>query len=140
MRQEHLILPSIAGLGARAHLFGDLPDDTAGIAGREDARGDIARDHAAGADDRARADPNSRAEDRRTADPHVRADLDRPAELLDSPQLRAPRVQGGVDLHGRAEEGVIPDLHIAYIQYDAVEVEVDPRPEPDVRAVVAEER
>jgi len=48
-------------------------------------------------------------------------------------------MRGRVDLDRRAEQGEIPDLHQAYVEDDAVEVEEDPFAQQDVRAVVTEE-
>src|SRR5262249_14330409 len=124
----------------RSLLLADLADDAAGVAGREDAFGDVSRHHAAGADDRPGADPDPRAEDRRAADPAIRADLDRLAGLPAAAELGVHRVRRGVDLHRRAEQGEVPDPDPADVEHHAVEVEEDPLAQQDVRAVVAEER
>jgi hypothetical protein len=52
-------------------LFGDLSNDSARIAGRENPLGDIASDHAPGANDGFRADTNARTNDGASADPYV---------------------------------------------------------------------
>src|ERR671914_1481332 len=44
------------------------------------------------------------------------------------------------DLHRWTEERVVTDTYRAHVEHDAVEVEEDPLPELDVRAVVAVER
>ena len=45
-----------------------------------------------------------------------------------------------VDLHGRSEEHVAPDLYSHHVEHNTVEIEKDFVAEDDVRAVVAEER
>jgi hypothetical protein len=97
-------------------------------------------DDAARADDALRADPHAGANDRTAADPHVGADRDRLTELLPATQLRVERVGGGVDLHRRAEQGVVTDFDAANVEDDAVEIEEALLPQVNVRPVVAEER
>ena len=50
------------------------------------------------------------------------------------------RVRGSVDLHRRSEPRERADAHLAHVEHDAVEVEVDAFSQVHVRAVVAEER
>src|SRR5207244_1820876 len=97
------------------------------------------RHDAPGPDDRLRADLHARADDRTTADPNIRPDLDRFGELLLSTQFGVHRMSGRVDLHRRSELSTVADLHQAYVEDDAVEVEENSFPQQDVRAVVAEE-
>src|SRR5262245_37301410 len=76
----------------------DLADDATGVTGGKYVLGDVACDHAAGADDGPRADPDARADDRRPADPDVRADLDRLTRFLGAAENRVHRVSGAIDL------------------------------------------
>ncbi len=112
----------------------------AGIAGGEHPLGLVTGHDAAGADDRARADPHTRADDRPATDPDVRADLNGFAVLDTASQLRVHRVQGRIDLHGRSEHGETADPHFAVVEHDAVVVEADRLPKADVEAIIAEER
>src|SRR5262249_7661899 len=74
------------------------------------------------------------------ADPNVRADGDGLAVLLLPPPLSVHRVGGGVNLDRRPEEREVADRYTAHVEDHTVEVEEDPLPQQDVRAVVAEER
>lgn len=103
-------------------------------------RRDVAGDHAARADDTARADGHPGAEDGAAAHPHVRADVDGFGELPRAAQAGIEGVGGGVDLHGRAEHGVVADGDRGHVEHHAVEVEEHPLAEQDVDPVVAEER
>src|SRR4051812_36520947 len=123
----------------RERLFGNLANDAAGIAGREDAVRHVARDDAAGADHGAVADAHARQDDRAAADPHVGPDVDRLAEFLAAAQLRVERVHRRIDLHRRPEQRKAADTHAAHVEDDAVEVEEDALAKLDVCAVVAEE-
>src|SRR5436309_2059750 len=107
-------------------LFGNVPDNPARITGCEDPIGDVSRDHAPGPDDRLRPDANAGTDDGSPAYPHVGANCDRLGELLLPPQLGIHRVRGGVDLDGRAKQGVVADADLADVEHDAVEVEEDP--------------
>src|SRR3569623_1197428 len=49
-------------------------------------------------------------------------------------------MRSGVNLHGRAEEREVADLHLANIEHDAVEFEEDALSEQEVRSVVTEKR
>src|SRR5208337_4978973 len=122
----------------RFDVLNDLPDDAAGIAGGEHPLGLVAGHDAAGADDRARADPHTWADDRPATDPDVRADLYWFAVLDTASQFRVHRVQGRIDLHGRSEHGETADPHFADVEHDAVVVEVDRLPEADIEPMIAE--
>ena len=50
------------------------------------------------------------------------------------------RVQRRQNLHAGTEERVVPDMYVAYIEHDAIEVEEYARTEMDVGAVVTVER
>src|SRR5262249_43120279 len=102
-------------VGVWPSLFRDLPDDPARVAGREHAVGDVPRDHAARPDDRPRSDLHAGTNNRPSSDPHVRADVDRLGELLPPSQFGVHRMGGGVNLHGRPEQGVVADGHPAHV-------------------------
>ena len=55
-------------------------------------------------------------------------------------KLRVHRMSGRVDLHGGGDECIVADLHVAYIEDDAIEVEIDTFAEIDITAVIAIER
>src|SRR5436190_11682072 len=117
-----------------------FPDDPAWIAGCENAFGDVACDYATRTNYGARSDVNPGQYQGTTADPHIRADLDGFSELLLSSQLVIERVQRRQNLHAGTEERVVPDMYVAYIEHDAIEVEEYARTEMDVGAVVTVER
>src|SRR6187401_289981 len=114
--------------------------DAARIARGEDALGHVARDDAAGADDGARADADAGADDGAAADPDVVADGDRLAGLQRAALRVIEGMQRRVDLHRRADETEVADLHGADVEDHAVEVEVDATAERDVGTEIAEER
>ena len=102
---------------------------------------DIPRDHAAGADHRAVADGDAGQDDGAAADPDVAADPHRAAEFeAGPPRFGVARVVGGVDLRRGPDLGAVADDNFDHVEDDAVEVEKHPVAEPDVVAVVAEER
>ena len=75
-----------------------------------DARADIPRDHAAGADHGAVANGDAGEDDGAAADPDVAADPHRTAEFkAGSPRLGVARVVGGVDLRRRSDLGAVAD-------------------------------
>lgn len=124
----------------RALLIGDRTNHPAGVAGCKHALGEVPRYDASRADHSPGADAYARANDSPAPDPHVRPDLDGLTILLLAAKLRVERMGGRVDLHRRAEQDVVPDVGLADVQYDAVEVEEALRPQMDVRAVIAVER
>ena len=84
-------------------------------------------------------DPVYAWQDNRAAtDPDVSADLDRLAEFFAATLVGVHRMHRRVDLHGRAELGVVTDSHVTHIQNDAVEIEEHTFAQFDVDAVVAE--
>jgi len=121
-------------------LLADCPNDAAGIAGGEDSGRDLPCDHAPGSNDRFRADLHSRANDRAAANPHIGADFDWFAEFLLATQVGIHRVRGRINLDCRAEQARVANRHLAYIQYDAVEIEKHATAEQDIFSLVAEER
>ena len=73
--------------------FGDLADDTAGVARRQHAVGDIVGDHAAGADDHIIADGHPADDGHIAADPHIVADADGLGVFGDGGQTVIPQHQ-----------------------------------------------
>ena len=86
------------------------------------------------------ADADAGADDGAAADPGVVADGDRLAGLQRAALRVIEGMQRRVDLHRRAEETEVADLHGADVEDHAVEVEVDAAAERDVGTEVAEER
>src|SRR5258707_521550 len=78
-----------------------------------------------------RADPHAGTDHGAATAPYVRPDLDRLGEPLSSAQLGVHRVGGRVNLHRRAEQGVVPDLDSAHVKDDAVEIEEHTLAKPD---------
>src|SRR6185369_7247235 len=100
-----------------------------------DARADIPRHHAAGADQRAVADRDAGQEDGAAADPDVAADSHRAAELQAGfSRIGVARVVGRVDLHGGPDLGAVADDDLDDVENDAIEVEEDAVAEADVIA------
>ena len=119
----------------------DSPDDPAGVAGGEDASGDVVDDDRTAADDRARTDGHARHDAHHPANPHVVAHRDGQRVLeLPAPEVLVERVTSGVEAALRGYEHVAPERDLRLVQDDAVGVDEDIVPQLDVRAVVAEER
>src|SRR5690606_21620145 len=117
----------------------DRTEDAAGIAGGDDVGGDVSGDDAPCGDHGAVADPHAREKDGASANPDVLANVHGLSGSHLPPQGSIDGMDGGVDLHRRAEEAVAADAHPAYVQEDAAEVEIDALAELDVRSVVAVE-
>ncbi len=95
----------------------------------------------AGADNRVVADDDAGKNDRATADPDVAADRDPPAKLETClAQLTLARMVGGIDLHRRADLGPLPISTSTTSSTTQLKFMNAPVAEPDVDAVVAEER
>ena len=77
-------------------------------------------------------------DNRAATNPDVSADLDRLAEFFAATLFGIHRMHRRVDLHGRAEQGVVTDSHLTHIQNDAVEIEEHTFAQFDVDTVVAE--
>ena len=88
----------------------NFANDAAWIACGQNSIRDIARNHAC-ANDGSRADAHAGEDQRSAAHPDIRPDFNRLAILLLSPQAGVERVHRGENLHRRAEEREIPDVH-----------------------------
>src|SRR5690606_7696417 len=124
--------------------------DAAGIARRNDTRGNIPGHDAAGADGRAVADGDAAQDECAGADPAVPADGDRLVDretadafalLVDPGALRGMHgVAGGEELHARRDHTAIADGDVGTVEEDAVKIDEHRRAYMDVLAVFPVDR
>src|SRR3569623_1359498 len=121
----------------------DLPkgaNDAAGIPCGQHVRGNGAGHHAAGADDAAGADGDSRADDGAPAYTHIGLDAHRLGIFAPLPAfLRTERMHRCTDLNGGSDEDVVTNGDGHHIENHAVEIEEHLGTKNNVGAVVAEE-
>ena len=101
----------------------------------------VLRNHTTRPDHRIVRDDHAGQDDGAAADPDTPADANGAAELKSGSALRRiARMVGGVDLDGRADLRAVPNGHLNHIENNTVEIEECARPEPDIEAVITEER
>src|SRR5690606_18519470 len=119
-------------------LVRQLPDHPTGITGCKYIRRNVAGYHAAGTDYATRANGDTWIDDGAAADPDVVLNPHRPGRFQPgSAYCCIQRMGGGIDLHCRANQHVVADLHLGTVQYHAIEVEEDGLAQVNVAAVVA---
>src|SRR5690606_620946 len=117
-----------------------LANYPAGISGRQHALWNIARHHAAGANDGAGANMHASQDQGATTHPDVRPDRDWFSVFLAPAQRRIERMQRRKDLHAWPKQRVIANANLAHVENGAIEVEKYACAQVDIGAVVAVER
>jgi hypothetical protein len=128
-----------AGPPQSTALFGDVPNNAAGIACRKNAFRNVARNDAACTNDRFRTDPHPREDNRSTTYPYVASNFHPFCEFLCTAEFRVHGVHSRIDLNCGTKKGEAADPHLAYVEHDTIEIQEHALTEQDVLTVVAEE-
>ena len=131
-------------------LLGQGADDAARVARRQNACGDIPRDHAAGADDGVVPDGHAAADDDVGSQPHVVADGDGAGVLVvELGAVRRPAhvpvacqkgMYGRDDGDVRPDKALLADMHGGAVEDDEVEVGKEIFADVGIAAVIEADR